>query len=103
DRRIDLGEQRRRNLHEIDAALIARRGETGDIADDAAAERDEAGVAMEFGVDELVEYAAQGRERLVLLAVRTSVDARVAVEGCVLQRLEIELGDDVVRHDSDLA
>src|SRR5690606_13779602 len=86
-----------------DAALIARRGETGDIADDAAAERDEAGVAMEFGVDELVEYAAQGRERLVLLAVRQHDDARVAVAECVLQRLEIELGDDVVRHDPDLA
>src|SRR5690606_20162960 len=87
DRRVDLGEQGRRNLNEIDAPLVARRGEAGDIADDAAPERDEAGVAMELGVDELVEDAAQGRERLVLLAVRQDDDARVAVAERDLYRL----------------
>ncbi len=39
DRGVDLRQQRRRHLHEIDAAAHARRGEAGEIADDAAAER----------------------------------------------------------------
>ncbi len=40
-RRVDLRKQRRRHLHERHAALIDRRGETGEVADDAAAERDQ--------------------------------------------------------------
>ena len=39
---VDLCEQRRRNLHEVDAALEASRGITRHVADHAAAERDEA-------------------------------------------------------------
>ena len=41
DGRVDLREQRRRNLHERHAALVDRRGESRDVADDAAAQRDQ--------------------------------------------------------------
>ena len=54
DRRIHIGEQRGRNLHVIDAAPHHRRGETGEIADDAAAERDH----------EIVALDAHGNDRL---------------------------------------
>ena len=41
DRRVDLGEQRRRHLQQGHAPLIGRRGESGQIADDTAAERNQ--------------------------------------------------------------
>ena len=69
DRGVDLREQRRRHLHEVDAALVAGGGEAGHVADDAAAERDDAGVAVEAGGDQRVEDARDVAERLVLLAV----------------------------------
>ena len=47
DRGIDLREQRRRHLHEVDAALVAGGREPGHVADHAAAERDHAGVAVQ--------------------------------------------------------
>ena len=46
DRGVDLREQRGRHLHEVDAALVAGGGEAGHVADHAAAERDDAGVAV---------------------------------------------------------
>ena len=55
DRGIDLRKQRRRHLHEIDAALVACRRVAREIADDAAAERDEATVTVEAGVDEAID------------------------------------------------
>ena len=78
DRRVDLREQRRRHLHEIDAALVARGHVTGEVADDAAAERDEAAVAMEARVDEAIDDGREGRQRLVPLAVGKDhgIDAR---------------------------
>ena len=41
DRAVHLREQRRRHVHERDAAQVGRGGEPGHVADDAAAERDE--------------------------------------------------------------
>ena len=41
DRGVDLREQRRRDLDERHAALIDGRGEAGEVADDAAAQRDD--------------------------------------------------------------
>jgi hypothetical protein len=45
DARVHLGEQRGRHLDEGHAALEGRGGEAGEIADDAAAERDDRAVA----------------------------------------------------------
>ena len=49
DRRIHLREQRRRHLHERHPALVDRRGEAGDVADHAAAERHERRRALRAG------------------------------------------------------
>ena len=42
DRRVDLSEQRRRDLDERHSALVDRRGKSRQVADDSAAERDHA-------------------------------------------------------------
>ena len=47
DRGIHVREQRGRDLHIVDAAPHHRRGKTGEIADDAAAERDHEIVALD--------------------------------------------------------
>ena len=69
DRGVDLREQRRRHLHVVDAALVAGRGESGHVADDAAAQRDDRGVAIHALRDQRIEDARHAFERLVLLAV----------------------------------
>ena len=48
DRAVDLGEQRRRDLHEADAAAQHGRGEAGEVADDPAAEGDDEVVAADL-------------------------------------------------------
>src|SRR6185312_14465339 len=59
DRRVDLRQQRGRHLHEIDAAAYARRGEAGEIADDAAAERDHQIAALDARADDLLADALE--------------------------------------------
>ena len=49
---IDLRQQRGRHLHEIDAAAQDRGGKAGEIADHAAAERDDEIVALDLGRDQ---------------------------------------------------
>ena len=51
-RGIDLRQQRGRHLHEIDAAAQDRRRKAGEIADHAAAERDDEIVALDLGRDQ---------------------------------------------------
>ena len=58
DRGIDLRQQRRRHLYEIDAALVTGRRKSGDVADDTAAECDDAGIAIQPGAHERVEDLA---------------------------------------------
>ena len=52
DRGIDLRQQRGRHLHEIDAAADDRCGKAGEIADHAAAERDDEIVALDLRRDQ---------------------------------------------------
>jgi hypothetical protein len=52
DGRVDLRQQRCRHLHEIDTAAHDRRGKAGEIADYAAAERDDEIVALDFRCDQ---------------------------------------------------
>ena len=47
DRGIDLGEERGRDLDEVDAAAQDRGGKAGEVADDAAAEGDDAIAALD--------------------------------------------------------
>src|SRR6266404_1797483 len=100
DRRIHLREERRRHLHARDAAQIRRRREAGEIADDAAAERDHGAAALDAGVDELVVDEREPREVLVLLAVGDLDGGRL--ERSVAQGrqrpIEIQISDRRVRH-----
>ena len=68
DRRVDHREQRRRHLHERNAAHERRRDEAGEVADDAAAERDDRRVAAEARGEQLVGEARPGLARLVRFA-----------------------------------
>ena len=45
---FDLGQQGGRDLHEVDAALVDRRREPGEVADHAAAERDDQVAAVQL-------------------------------------------------------
>ncbi len=56
---IDLRQQRGRHLHEIDAAAQDRRREAGEIADHAAAERDDQVVALDLGRDQRLAHLRQ--------------------------------------------
>ena len=69
DRAVHLRQQRRRHVHERDAAQVGRRGEARHVADDAAAERDERRRAIGVRADQRVVDARDGRELLVALAV----------------------------------
>ena len=69
-RRVHLGQQGGRHLHEGDAALVTGSGESGHVADHATAQRDDAGIAAESICDQHVEHARDVRERLVHLAIR---------------------------------
>ncbi len=69
DRRVHLRQQRRRQLHEVDAALVAGRGEPRDVAHHAAAERQHRAVPVHARRDQRVEHPGHRRERLVFLAI----------------------------------
>ncbi len=69
DGRIDLCEQCRRHLDERHAAQIGRRGETRQVADDAAAERDQRRLALAARAEQLVEQPVERFPGLVCLAI----------------------------------
>ena len=65
--RVDLGEQRRRHLHEADAALVGGGDEPGEVADHAAAERDQrVAAAQPTVVEHAVELLGAGEVLLPL-------------------------------------
>ena len=64
DGAIHLRQQRRRHLHDAEAAEKGRGGETGHVADHSAAEGDDRRGAVEAAADERVVQARDGRERL---------------------------------------
>ena len=68
DRGVGHRDERRRQLDDRDAAEQRRRDEAGEIADDAAAERDDRRAAIEAARDQLVAQPLVGRERLARLA-----------------------------------
>ena len=62
DRGIDLRQQRGRHLHEIDAAAQDRGGKAGEIADHAAAERDDQIVALDLRRDQRFADLLEARD-----------------------------------------
>ena len=93
DRRVHLGEERGRHLHERQAAEQRRRREACEVAHHTAAEGDDGRPALDPRVEEAVVEHGEPGEVLVLLAVgdhhddrrKTRVaerrDGRLAVEG----------------------
>ena len=70
DRGVDHRQQCRRQLHAVDAAHPAGRGEAGQIADHATAERDHGGIARRAQRGQRVQAFAEARQRLFLFARR---------------------------------
>ena len=70
DRRVDLRQQRRRHLHEIDAAPHHRGGEAREIADHAAAQRNDQVAALDTRREHRVADLLEMREALGALARR---------------------------------
>jgi len=102
DRRVHLRQQRRRHLGEGDAALVGRRGKARDVADDAAAERHDRGVAARAALQHARADALEGRQVLVLLAVLNLDDNGVKGRRRrqrLQQRIEIQRRDDIVGDD----
>ena len=69
DGAVHLREQRRRDVHERDAAQVGRGREPGHVADDAAAERHERRTAIGLGLDQRVVHAGDRRELFEPFAV----------------------------------
>ena len=59
DRAVDLGEQRRRDLHEAHAAAQDARGEAREVADHAAAEGDDNVAALETDLEKALAEGGQ--------------------------------------------
>jgi len=65
-----LCQQRRRHLNQLDAAKIGGSDEAGHVANDASADRNDAGAAIGFELDQRLVGARGGRKLLVFLAIR---------------------------------
>ena len=100
DRGIHLREQRRRHLHEVHAALVAGRDKAGQVADHAAAERQDRAVAREAVGDQYVEYARRDCQASCVPrrpGSMTSTMRRVAqarAQGAQVQRRHGGIADD---------
>ena len=77
DRAVDLRHQRRRHLHEAHAAQVGRRGKADQVADDAAADRDDHGRSI--GVDAGSALRTRGRRCQVLEALAIGDEDRLCV------------------------
>ena len=105
DRGIDLRQQRGRHLHEGHAAHVAGGGEAGHVADHAAAQRDQRGLAVAFVGQQGVEDQVQRLPVLVLFAVGQHDLDHVAA-GRAQRRgdaFEVQRRDGGVGDDGDLA
>ena len=102
-RRVHLREQGGRELHAADAALVARRGKTRDIADHAPAQRQHDGVPIELFADQLVEYPAGGLQRLVLLPVRQNAFGEVSFAQGRAQLFQVQRPHGRVGDDHEIA
>ena len=85
DRGVDHREQRRRDLHDVDAAVVHRRREARGVADDTAAERDDRIRAQQPPLREATRQLLHGVERLGRLAVGDGEE--LVVDAGALQRI----------------
>ena len=102
DRRVDLREQRRGDLHVAHAPLVAGRREARNVADHPAPQGQYRGIAIHFLGDQRIEHPSGGLQRLVLLAVRQyALGDPLRGEG-VRQFREVQLRDGGIGHDQQI-
>src|SRR5262245_63794841 len=95
DRRIDLGEKRGRHLHHAHAAPEDACGEAGKIADDPAAERNDAIAPLEAELEQPLAQSVEHRKALACFAWphhRFAEIASVLGKAC-LERIEMKCRD----------
>ncbi len=104
DRRVDLRQQRRRQLHEAHAALVGRGREAGDVADDAAAQRDDGHAAIEACLEHRIVDRFEHRGVLESLAVRHDDrhDAIAERRQGRNERVAVQRRDGLVRDERDV-
>ena len=103
--RVHLGEQGSGDLNERDAAQEGGRGETGQVSDDPAAQRDDGGTAVHAVSQHGVVELSGPLQRLLLLAVRHLDQVRFE-SGCsqgIRRPFSIALRDARVGHDQRAA
>ena len=100
DRAVYLRQQRRRHVHQGDAAQEAGRGKAGGVADDAATDGNHGAAAVGAALDERVVDARHRGQRLVALAVGDE-DRLTGDRG--LDACALVTPDDWARHDKALA
>ena len=100
---IDHRQQRRRHLHEGDAAHPAGRGKAGQVADHAAAERDDRRVAAGFQFGQRGEDARGGIERLVRFAIGKYQGGKRKPPRPASTRSQVQRRDDFVADDEHVA
>ncbi len=96
DRAVDLRQERRRHLDDRDAAEVGRGGESGDVADDPAADGDDRRRAIGRGANQGIVDASDGGELLVALAVGN--EDRL-FRGEPRERVAVQAPHGGIRHD----
>jgi hypothetical protein len=100
-RRVDLRDHRGRNLHQRYAAHVSRGGEAGQIADHAAADREDGAAPIQFRADDRIIDPLQRGERFALLASRDLQGPRGKARrlergghALAIERRNVGVGDD---------
>ena len=101
---VDLRQQRGRHLHEADAATHDARRKAGEIADHAAAERDDEIAALEAHLEQALAQPGQAGEALRRLAGGQNLRAGVPADGlqACFERRQVAGSDIGVRDDAAL-
>lgn len=102
-RGVDLGQQGGRHLDEVDPTLVAGRGETGHVTDDAAAQGDQGSLAVMPLLQQGIEDQLQGFPLLVGLAVGQHHRGDLMALQCLEQGFQIERSDRFVADHRDPA
>jgi hypothetical protein len=102
DRGVDHREQRRRQLHDRDAALVRGCRESRDVADHAAAEREHHAVPVEARGDQRVDDDRDVAEGLLLLAAGQHAGLEGPADESLLEPRHPQRPDHVVGHDEEL-
>ncbi len=99
DRRVDHREEARGHLHVGNAAHVGRGNESREVADHAAAERDDGAVATKSGGEQLVAERGPRFTRLGPLAGRNREHDRACLAERVANALGVQRADVAVRDD----